>query len=113
MEWTVSLTDEDRDFIGKEAFLKKKLSGRFDHLVGIILEERAILRSGQELYFDKDKITKGVVTSGTYSPSLKKPIALARVPVTDKEKCFTEIRGKVLEAKIGKPRFIKEGNYIF
>ena len=113
MEWTVSLEDEDRSFIGKEAFIEKKLSGKFDHLVGIILEERAILRSGQEIYFDQDKTEKGIVTSGTYSPSLKKPIALARVPVTNKKKCFTEIRGKVLEVKIGKPGFIKEGNYIF
>lgn len=113
MEWTVSLNDENRDFIGKEAFLNKRSLGDSHRLVGIILEERAILRAGQEVFLDESKQLKGIVTSGTYSPSLKKPIALARMPSTDKEICFTEVRGKVLEAKIGRPRFIKEGNYIF
>lgn len=113
MEWTVSLNDENRDFIGKEAFLNKRSLGDSHRLVGIILEERAILRAGQEVFLDESKQLKGIVTSGTYSPSLKKPIALARMPSTDKGICFTEVRGKVLEAKIGRPRFIKEGNYIF
>jgi len=93
--------------------LNKRSSGDSHRLVGIILEERAILRAGQEVFLDENKQLKGIVTSGTYSPSLKKPIALARMPNTDKEICFTEVRGKVLEAKIGRPRFIKEGNYIF
>ena len=36
-----------------------------------MLEERAILRQGQKVYFDNDKELEGVVTSGTYSPTLK------------------------------------------
>ena len=113
MEWTVSLKDSKREFLGKEAFLTKKNSNDCLHLVGVLLEERAIIRSGQEVYLDAKKTVKGIVTSGTYSPTLKKSIALARVPRLKKDICYTEVRGKLLEAKIGKPRFIKEGKIIF
>ena len=78
-----------------------------------MLEERAILRQGQKVYFDGDKELEGVVTSGTYSPTLKKPIALARIPNISAKSCFTEMRGKEVFAKIGSPRFIREGKEIF
>ena len=113
MEWTVSLKDKKRNFLGKEAFLAKKNTNNNLHLVGILLEERVIIRSGQDIFLDKEKSIKGVVTSGTYSPTLKKSIALARLPKLNKEICYTEVRGKLLEAKIGKPRFVKEGKNIF
>jgi aminomethyltransferase len=78
-----------------------------------MLEERAILRQGQKVYFDTEKNIEGTVTSGTYSPTLKKPIALARVPRTAAKSCYAEMRGKEVFAKIGSPRFIKEGKEIF
>lgn len=113
MEWTVSLKDKKRNFVGKEAFLAKKNTNNNLHLVGILLEERAIIRSGQAIFLDKERTIKGIVTSGTYSPTLKKSIALARLPKLNEEICYTEVRGKLLEAKIGKPRFVKEGEKIF
>ena len=113
MEWTVSLKDEDRNFMGKEAFIKKKKKKNNHHLVGILLEERAIIRTGQKIFLDKDRSLNGIVTSGTYSPTLKKSIALARIPKSNKEVCFAEVRGKIIEAKIGKPSFIKQGKIIF
>jgi aminomethyltransferase len=113
MEWTVSLKDEDRNFMGKEAFIKKKKEKNNHHLVGILLEERAIIRTGQKIFLDKDRSLNGIVTSGTYSPTLKKSIALARIPKSNKEVCFAEVRGKIIEAKIGKPSFIKQGKIIF
>ena len=82
-------------------------------LLAYFLKERAIIRSGHEVYLDAKKTIKGIVTSGTYSPTLKQSIALARVPRSNKEICYTEVRGKLLEARIGKPRFIKEGKFIF
>ena len=78
-----------------------------------MLEERAILRQGQKVYFDTDKKLEGIVTSGTYSPTLKKPIALARIPKISAKSCFAEMRGKEVFAKIGSPKFIKEGQLIF
>ena len=113
MTWTVDFTDEDRNFFGKEALLRMEKESKQYELVGLMLEERAILRQGQKVYFDEEKNMEGTVTSGTYSPTLKKPIALARVPKIAAKSCYAEMRGKEVFAKIGSPRFIKEGKEVF
>ena len=113
MSWTISWLDENRDFIGKDALLKQIEEDNYHELVGIVLDERMILRQGQKLYLDENKQLEGVVTSGTYSPSLKKPIALARLPRKNKKICFTEARGKLIQAKIGSPKFVIEGKEVF
>ena len=113
MAWTVDFSDEERKFYGKEALTRILNDDKQYELVGLMLEERAILRQGQKVYFDADKELEGVVTSGTYSPTLKKPIALARIPSISAKSCFTEMRGKEVFAKIGSPRFIREGKEIF
>jgi aminomethyltransferase len=71
------------------------------------------LRQGQKIHLENENHARGVVTSGTYSPTLKKPIALVRMPKTDSKSCYAEIRGKKIEATIGSPKFIKEGQTIF
>ena len=113
MAWTISWQDESRDFIGKDALMQKIEEANYHELVGIVLDERTILRQGQKLYLNENKELEGVVTSGTYSPSLKKPIALARLPKKNKKTCFTEARGKLIKAKIGSPRFVIEGKEVF
>ena len=113
MAWTVSLKDKERSFIGKEAFELKKKNGDHHLLKGLLFEDGCIVRSNQEIFFDEKKTKKGVVTSGTYSPTLKKSIALARIVHSDKETCLAEVRGKIFTAAIGQPRFIKEGKIVF
>ena len=113
MAWVVSLKDQNRNFIGKESFLKKKRKGDFFLLKGLLFEEKSIIRSHQKVYFDQEKKVTGIVTSGSYSPTLKKSIALARIPSINSKTCMTEIRGKVVKASVGLPRFVKEGRIIF
>ena len=113
MGWSVSWEDEDRDFFGKNGLLKQKESNDLKELVGIITNEKAILRQGQKIHLENENHARGVVTSGTYSPTLKKPIALVRMPKTNSKSCYAEIRGKKIEATIGSPKFIKEGQTIF
>ena len=113
MALTVSLKDKERSFIGKEAFELKKKNGDHDLLKGLLFEDRCIVRSNQEIFFDEKKTKEGIVTSGTYSPTLKKSIALARIVHSDKETCLAEVRGKIFTAAIGQPRFIKEGKVVF
>jgi len=113
MSWTVDFSDADRDFYGKKALENILKEENYNELVGIMLDERTILRQGQKLWFNENKDLDGIVTSGTYSPTLKKPIALARIPKADLKSCFTEVRDKKVFAKIGSPKFIKEGKEIF
>lgn len=113
MAWTVSWLDKERNFIGKNALLKEIKVDRYHEQVGIILDEKTILRQGQKLFLDEEKKLEGIVTSGTYSPTLKKPIALARLPRSNKKMCFAEARGKLIKAKIGSPKFVNEGKEVF
>ena len=112
MAWTVCLNDEERDFIGKDSYLSRS-KDNFHVLKGLVFEDKCIVRSNQEIFFEGNSLIKGVVTSGTYSPTLKKSIALARIPISNLKKCLTNVRGKEIKALIGSPKFVKEGTIIF
>jgi aminomethyltransferase len=66
-----------------------------------------VMRAGQRVIVEGHP--DGIITSGTWSPTLNQSIALARVPIETAEKVMIDIRGKLLPAKVGKPRFIKNG----
>ena len=65
----------EKDFIGKHALLNQKKSGVKKKLAAFELLERGIPRHGYDVYVNGQKT--GVVTSGSYSPTLKKNIGLA------------------------------------
>ncbi len=106
--WTIAMNPEDRDFIGRSALEKEKAQGVKQKIVGLILEERGVLRGHQKVIVDGVD-TPGEITSGTFSPSLQKSIALARVPVEIGDTCKVEIRGKLLNASVVKPVFVRDG----
>ncbi len=110
--WTVSLTDKDRAFNGRATIEAQKNSGKHQRLVGIVLNGRGILRNHLPL-FQKDSDTQiGETTSGSFSPSTQKAIAMARIKtiVDDLE---VEIRGKRLPVTIVKMPFVKNGKATF
>jgi aminomethyltransferase len=76
--------------------------------VGLLLEERGVLRSHQKVSVAGADAT-GEVTSGTFSPTLNRSIALARVPKTSQPAVQVEIRGKWHAARIVKPPFVRHG----
>ncbi|QIV94386.1 glycine cleavage system aminomethyltransferase GcvT [Allofrancisella frigidaquae] len=106
LSWSVDLSDESRDFIGKKAFLATKAKGIDIKWVGIILRSKGVLRAAQEIVFDNGK--SGYITSGSFSPTLKIAIALAYIP-KDGGNPKVNIRGKLLEVEVVKPRFVKNG----
>ncbi|MFC3908246.1 glycine cleavage system aminomethyltransferase GcvT [Legionella dresdenensis] len=107
LAWTVKLEPEDRDFIGMGALLFQKQNGIKRKMVGLVLEDRGVMRSGQRVIVAGHN--DGVITSGTYSPTLEKSIALARVPVETGSQVMVDIRGKLIPAQVVKPRFVKQG----
>ncbi len=107
--WTIAWQPEDRDFIGRSIIEKEKAGGVKQKMVGLILEERGVLRGHQKVITDTGE---GEITSGTFSPSLQKSIALARVPVEIGDSCKVEIRGKLLSAAVVKPVFVRDGKAV-
>ncbi len=109
--WCIAWKPEGRDFIGR-AIVEKARHLTGDKLVGVIMKERGILRAGQKLCLQDNR--KGVITSGTFSPTLGYSIALARIPadaITESAK--VDIRRKLLPVVIGSPRFVRKGKKIF
>lgn len=113
--WTVAWQPEERDFIGRRVIEQEKAAGIKQKLVGLILEERGVLRGHQKVILTNDEVNpkgntaEGEVTSGTFSPTLQKSIALARVPVEIGDDCSVEIRGKLLKAKVTRLVFVRDG----
>jgi aminomethyltransferase len=101
--WAVKF--DKGNFVGREALLKEKETGLKKKLVGLALEGRIIPREGCQIV-DGRALNVGVVTSGTFSPTLKKPIALAYLESPATEVCV-EIRGNLVPAKIVAKNFIK------
>lgn len=63
------------DFIGRAALLAQKEKGGLRQRAGLVMTGRGIPRTGYAVYKDGAKI--GVVTSGTYAPTLQKNLGLA------------------------------------
>lgn len=108
--WTVTWEPKDRNFIGMGAMLSQKQQGLRRKMVGLILEDKGVMRTGQRVIVANAK--DGLITSGSFSPTLNKSIALARVPMETGEQVLVDIRGKLVPARVTKPRFIKHGQAI-
>lgn len=104
--WTIAWEPADRNFIGREKIDAEKAAGVTQKLVGLVLEGKGVLRGHMKVVCDEGE---GEITSGTFSPSLKQAIAIARVPVNIGSTCEVEVRGKLLDAKVVKPVFFREG----
>ena len=105
--WTVAWPSDDRAFIGMGALQSQKQHGLKRKLVGLTLLDKGVMRTGQRVIVDGHP--DGIITSGTYSPTLTESIALARVPIETSESVMVEIRGKLFPARVGKSRFVKHG----
>ena len=106
LAWTVVMKDE-RMFIGRRALEEQRAHGVERKFVGLVLLDKGVLRPGQKVITEAGE---GVLTSGSFSPTLKRSIGLARVPAAANGSCQVDIRGRALAAKIVKPPFARAGN---
>jgi len=109
LAWTVSFDDPARDFIGRKALEALKASGLKRKLVALVLEDRGVLRGHQKVLAGAGE---GEVTSGTFSPTMEKSIALARVPRATGETVQVDVRGKLLNARVVKAPFVRKGQVL-
>jgi len=102
------IVDANKEFVGKTALMARKNSGIGNKLVGIEMTGRGIARHGYKVFHHLREI--GIVTSGTFSPTLNKAIGLAFVDMAysapDTE-ITVAIRNTMTEAKIVKLPFYK------
>jgi aminomethyltransferase len=107
LAWTVAFDPPGRLFIGCRALEQIRAKGESRKLVGLVLEDRGVLRSHQKVIVPG--VGEGETTSGTYSPTLERSIGLARVPIGTGDRVQVDIRGKLLNATVVKPPFVRFG----
>ena len=110
LAWTVAL-DEGRDFIGRAALEQQKANGVPRQMIGLVMDEKGVLRHGQKVLTAHGE---GEILSGTFSPTLGKAIAFARVPAGDiplgtAGNVRVDIRGKEVPVRVVKFPFVREG----
>ncbi|MET0357192.1 MAG: glycine cleavage system aminomethyltransferase GcvT [Cellvibrio sp.] len=108
MGWTIAWQPTDRKFIGREAIEAEKNAGTAYKLVGLVLRERGVMRAEQVVSLAGTE-QKGVITSGTFSPTLGYSIALARVPASIGNQCHVDMRGKQVLVDVVAPNFVRNG----
>lgn len=109
MAWTIAWKPPERDFVGRAALTAQKAAGT-DKLVGLVMTEKGVLRAGQKVLVPGGE---GVITSGTFSPTLGHAIALARVPASTEGTASVEMRKKTVTVAVIKPCFIRQGEKVF
>ncbi len=106
--WAVKF--DKGDFIGRDTLLKQKAAGPEKKLVGLETEGRAIPRAGDLVFDAKGSQRIGKVTSGTFSPTFKKPLALAYLSAKEaaaSNPAQVQIRGHKIPAKVVAKTFYK------
>ena len=105
LAWTVAL-DEGRDFIGRDVLERQKAAGAPRQMIGLVMDEKGVLRHGQKVL---TAAGDGEILSGTFSPTLGKAIAFARVPAGDLGDVRVDIRGRDVPVRVVKFPFVRDG----
>ena len=91
ISWT-NTNGDTRDFIGCEALTEIKHNGQQRQRIGLLIDGKRVGREGYAVLANGQEV--GMITSGTFSPTLQRPIAMAYV-----EQQFAEL-GQILEVDI-------------
>ncbi len=102
LAWTVNLSVE-REFVGRVAIEHERPTRK---LVGLMLLGRGVLRAHQRAVTAHGE---GLVTSGGFAPTLGRSIALARVPAAVGTIVRVQVRERLLDARVVKPPFVRNG----
>ena len=101
------ITKIETNFIGSQIINEQIQNGCDKKLIGFKLIEKSIPRKDYEI-FDKENKFIGKVTSGTFSPILKKGIGLAHINYINRKDdlIYIKIRNNIYQAEILKTPFI-------
>jgi aminomethyltransferase len=103
--WTIAL-DAGRAFIGRAALEAQKTEGVKRVMVGLVLDDKGVLRHGQKVLTANGE---GEILSGSFSPTLNKAVAFARIPAGEPGNVRVDIRGREVPVRLVKYPFVRDG----
>ena len=115
LAWTVAFdsgeSGQPRDFIGRGALEAQRDAGVPRQMIGLVMDDKGVLRHGQRVLTAHGE---GEILSGTFSPTLGKAIAFARVPAGDialgmDGNVRVDIRGREVPVRVVRFPFVREG----
>lgn len=107
MGWTIAWEPADRDFIGRAKLEEKKADAARQRFVGLLLQDKGVLRNHQRVVVAG--VGEGEITSGGFSPTIGRSIALARLPAGNYDSAQVDVRGKLLNVRIVSTPFVRNG----
>ncbi|MDA0706324.1 MAG: glycine cleavage system aminomethyltransferase GcvT [Proteobacteria bacterium] len=107
MGWTIAWEPQGRSFIGRAKLEAKNADPNLQRFVGLLLEDKGVLRNHQRVVVPG--VGEGEITSGGYSPTIERSIALARLPAGNDETAEVDVRGKMLKVRIVPTPFVRNG----
>ena len=104
--WAVGWKKEN--FSGRDALVKQKEAGAQRTAIGLLANDRGIPRGHMDVKDTAGNVI-GQTTSGTFSPTLQKGIALALVTpgVNEGDVLSVDVRGRALSVTVTKPPFVQ------
>lgn len=105
--WTIAWDPDDRDFIGRAPLEEVRANKDRQRFAGLLLESRGVLRDHMRVVVDG--VGDGVITSGGFSPTLQRSIAMARIPAGDYDRAQVEVRNRLLDVRVVKMPFVRNG----
>ncbi|MCP5013473.1 MAG: glycine cleavage system aminomethyltransferase GcvT [Pseudomonadota bacterium] len=109
MGWTITWEPTDRKFVGRDVLEAQRAAGT-KKLVGLVMKEKGVLRAGLKVKTEEGE--EGIITSGTFSPTLGHAVAMARIPATNSSTVEVEMRKKWVKVEVVKPSFVRNGKSV-
>ena len=105
--WTIAWEPADREFIGRGPLETMRSNENRQQFAGLLLEGKGVLRNHQRVVVDG--VGEGEITSGGFSPTLERSIAMARIPGGDYDRAQVEVRNRLLDVRVVKLPFVRNG----
>ena len=97
----------ERNFTGRGALEKLRANKSRQKFAGLLLEGKGVLRDHMRVVVDG--LEDGEITSGGFSPTLERSIAMARLPAGNYDRAQVDVRGRLLDVRVLKMPFVRNG----
>jgi len=105
--WTLAMDPQDREFVGRRALAEIAKGSEQRRFVGLVLNGKGVLRNHMRVVVDGKP--DGEITSGGFSPTMQRSIAMARLPAGNDKEAQVEIRGRLHDVTIVSLPFVRHG----